>query len=87
MPTTATVNFEVPADALESARMSVDEAKLELAIVLFSKGRLSLGKAAELAGLPVGRFQFHLGARGIGAHYDSADAREDSAVLARARSA
>ncbi|MCK9589712.1 MAG: UPF0175 family protein [Terrimicrobiaceae bacterium] len=83
----ATLNFEIPADALESARMSVDEARLELAIALFSRGRLSLGKAAELAALPVGQFQLHLGARGIGAHYDAANAREDVAILAQSRSA
>ena len=82
----ATLNLEIPSDALESARMSVGEANLELAIVLFSKGRLSLGKAAELVELSVGQFQFHLGARGIGAHYDVADALKDHAILAQSRS-
>jgi predicted HTH domain antitoxin len=82
----ATLNFEVPADILESARMSVCEAKLELAVALFSKGRLSLGKAAELAAIPVGQFQLHLGAREIGAHYDVADALEDQELLAQSRS-
>lgn len=83
----ATLNFEIPADALESARMSVDDAKLELAVALFAKGRLSLGKAAEVAAMPVGKFQLHLGARGIGAHYDVADALEDQEILAQSRSA
>ena len=36
--------------------MTVREAKLELAIALFSRGRLSMGKAAELAGVHVGQF-------------------------------
>lgn len=82
-----TLDFQIPADALESARMSVDEARLELAIALFSRGRLSLGKAAEMAVLPVGQFQLHLGARGIGAHYSTADAQEDFTILAQSRSA
>jgi len=81
----ATMNIEIPADVLESARMTVQDAKLELAIALFSRGRLSMGKAAELAGTPVGRFQLQLGARQIGPHYSVEDALEDSAALAAFR--
>jgi len=78
----ATVTIEIPADVLESARMTIQEAKLELAIALFAQGRLSMGKAAELAGMSVGRFQLQLGARQIGPHYSVEDALEDSAALA-----
>jgi predicted HTH domain antitoxin len=81
----ATVTIEIPADVLESARMTVEEARLELAIALFSRGRLSMGKAAELAGMPVGRFQSQLGAREIGPHYSIENALEDSAALAACR--
>ena len=83
----ATLNMEIPADVLESARMTVDDAKLELAIALFATGRLSLGKAAELAGMPVAELQMHLGARHLGAHYDATDAREDRETLAALRGA
>ena len=65
--------------------MTVREAKLELAIALFSRGRLSMGKSAELAGLHVGQFQSHLGARNLGAHYEVEDALEDKATLAASR--
>ncbi len=65
--------------------MTIREAKLELAIALFSGGRLSMGKAAELAELPAGRFQLHLGARNLGAHYNMEDALEDKAELAATR--
>ncbi len=44
-----------------------------------------MGKAAELAEIPVGRFQFQLGARQIGPHYSVEDALEDSAALAAFR--
>lgn len=77
----ATVSLEIPCDVLDSARMTVAEAKLELAIALFAAGRLSLGKAAGLADLPVAEFQMHLGARHIGPHHDAADAREDRETL------
>jgi len=81
----ATVNMEIPVDVLESARMTLREAKLELAIALFAAERLSLGKAAELAGMPVAELQMQLGARHLGPHYDEADAREDRETLAALR--
>jgi len=83
----ATMTMELPADVLESARMSVPDLKLELAISLFSLGRLSMGKAAELAGLSVGKFQFHLGERNLGAHYGTEEALEDAGNLSRLRGA
>ena len=79
--------MEIPADILDSARMTMGDAKLELAIALFATGRLSLGKASELAGLPVAEFQMHLGIRRIGPRYDAADAREDRETLAALRGA
>ena len=83
----ATLTMEIPSDALESARMTIGDAKLELAIALFSRGRLSMGKTAELAGLFAGQFQLHLGARGLSSHYGVEDALEDKAILAAMRPA
>jgi predicted HTH domain antitoxin len=40
-----------------------------------------MGRAAELAGLPVADFQARLAARRIGPHYDEQDALEDAAFL------
>jgi len=60
---------------------------LELAIALFAANRLSLGKAAELAELPVAEFQMHLGTRHLGPHYGVDDAREDQETLAALRKA
>jgi predicted HTH domain antitoxin len=80
----ATLSFDIRSDVLESAQMTVGDAKLELAIALFARGRLSMGKAAELAD-PVGRFQLQLGAGQIGPHYSVEDALEDSAALAAIR--
>lgn len=41
--------FDIPQDILDSARLSVDEMKLELAVALYAQWRLGLGKARELA--------------------------------------
>lgn len=83
----ATVSLEISNDILESARLTVAEAKLELALALFAAHRLSLGKAAELADLPVARFQMHLGTRHLGPHYDVADARDDQTTMVALRGA
>lgn len=81
----ATLALEIPGDVLESTRMTLADLKLELAISLFVGERLSMGKAAELAGLPVSEFQMHLGARHLGPHYDVAEAHQDRETLAALR--
>jgi predicted HTH domain antitoxin len=83
----ATTVLEIPSDLLVSARMSASDAQLELALALFARGKISLGKAAQLAGLPVASFQMHLGARGLGPHYSPQDAMEDAGVLSAMRPA
>jgi len=77
----ATLSLDLPSDLLQSARMTLDEVRLELAVTLFRLEKLSMGRAAELAGLPVADFQACLAARRIGPHYDEQDALEDAAFL------
>ena len=43
--------LEVPQDILDSARLTITELKVEMAVYLYSQGRLSMGKARELAGM------------------------------------
>ncbi|MFM2176375.1 MAG: hypothetical protein RL015_473 [Verrucomicrobiota bacterium] len=81
----ATLSLDLPADLLQSARMTLDDVRLELAIALFRAERLSMGRAAELAGLAVADFQGCLASRRIGAHYDVDDALQDVATLAKLR--
>lgn len=65
--------------------MTLDEVRLELAVTLFRLEKLSMGKAAEVAGLPVADFQGCLAARQIGPHYDVQDALDDAAVMQKLR--
>jgi predicted HTH domain antitoxin len=81
----ATLSLNLPVDLLQSARMTLDEVRLELAIALFRLDRLSMGRAAELAGLPVADFQGCLSARRVGPHYGVEDALTDAAMLAQLR--
>lgn len=67
--------------------MTADDAKLELALALFARRKLSLGKAAELAGLSVADFHMQMGTRRLPPHYGSDDAAEDAETFATLRSA
>jgi predicted HTH domain antitoxin len=75
--------LEVPQDILDSARLSVPELKVELAVHLYEQGRLSIGKARELAGMTLWEFRHLLAARRISPHYDETDLDEDVATLHR----
>lgn len=77
----ATISVQVPRDILHAARLTVDELKQELALALFQQGRLSFGKAREMAGMSVWDFQLLLGARKIPVHYDLDDYEDDLAAL------
>lgn len=65
---TPTTTLELPRDVLDAARLTLDELKMEIAVHLYSLGRLSIGKAHELAGLSLWEFRQILGARRIPAH-------------------
>ena len=76
-----TVSIEIPREILHAARMTPEEMKRELAVLLFQQGKLSFGKAREMAGMTVWAFQQLLGSRGISVHYDVTDYEEDLATL------
>ncbi len=75
------ISVQVPREIVHATRMSVDELKRELALTLFQQGRLSFGKARELAGMTVWDFQLLLGSRKIPVHYDIQDYEDDVATL------
>lgn len=77
----ATISIEIPREIIHATRMTTDELKLELAIYLFQQGKLSFGKAREMAGMTVWAFQLLLGSRGIPVHYDIVDYEEDLTTL------
>ncbi len=79
--TTPAAQLEIPTDVLDSARMTVDELRTELAIHLYQQSRLSIGKAHELAGLSLWEFRQMLGSRRIPPHFDSEDLAQDLETL------
>ncbi len=75
------VQLDISQDVLDSARLTVREAKTELAVHLYALGRLSLGKAREPASMSFWEFPQLLASRRIGPHYDVEDLDEDIAAL------
>ena len=75
------VSIQVPREILHATRMTSEELRCELALHLFQQGKLSFGKAREMAGMSVGAFQQLLGSRGIPVHYDLQEYAEDRNTL------
>jgi predicted HTH domain antitoxin len=76
-------HLEIPADVLDSARLTLDELRMELAIHLYEQGRLSVGKAHELAGRSLWEFRQILGSRRIPPHFDIDDLAQDLETLSK----
>lgn len=74
-------SIEIPAEVFHATRMTPEEMKLELALMLFQQGKLSFGKAREMAGLTVWDFQLLLGQRKILVHYDVQDYLADQPAI------
>ena len=73
--------LEIPQDILDSARLTVEDMKVELAVSLYAQNRLSIGKARELADMALWEFRQLLASRRISPHYDANDLKEDIATL------
>lgn len=73
--------LEIDQDILDSARLTPGEAKVELAVYLYSQRRLSIGKARELAGMSLWAFRQLMASRQVPPHYDETDLLEDVETL------
>jgi len=73
--------LEIPPDILNSLRLPPDEIehelRIELALALYQRGALSLGKARLLAQMTRWEFEELLGSRKITRHYTQTDLDED----------
>ncbi len=64
-------------EILASTRMTEDEMKLEIAIMLFQKDKLTLAQASRIAGINRIAFQHILASRQIPIHYGIEDLKQD----------
>ncbi|MBI2848811.1 MAG: UPF0175 family protein [Chloroflexi bacterium] len=67
----------IPDEILQAARMTAEELKQEIAILLFQKEKLTLEQASRLAGMSRLQFQHLLASRHVPVHYEVADFEED----------
>lgn len=74
-------HLEIPKDILEAAGLSLEEAKVELAVHLYATDRLSIGKARELAGMSLWAFRQLLANRRLHPHYNVEDLEDDVSTL------
>lgn len=71
----------IPDEMLQAAHVSPEELLREVAIMLFTKEKLTLARASRLAGMRRQQFQHLLSSRGIPVHYDVTDFEQDLATL------
>lgn len=71
----------IPDDILQSTKMTEDELKLEIAIMLYNQEKISGGKARAWTGLTVIEFQHELAKRGLCINYDVKDLQADIKTL------
>jgi len=78
---TSTISIEIPREVIHATKMTPQELRRELAIHLYQQGKLSLGKAREMANMDIWSFQQLLGIKEISVRYDVGDYEEDLATL------
>jgi len=75
------LRIDIPEDVITSLKIPKKEIdrilKLDLAIALYERGAISLGKARKLAGMDKHGFIQELGKRRIERHYTERELRED----------
>jgi predicted HTH domain antitoxin len=75
------MNLIIPDEILSASEMSEAELKLEVAIVLYKREKISAGKAAEWLGINLIEFRRELGKRGLSINYDVEDLQADIETL------
>lgn len=71
------MSLVISEDIVKASGLSEQELIIELVLLLFQQGKISLGKAAELLNISQVRFQKILSDRGINIHYDVEELQED----------
>ncbi len=75
------MSLTIPDEFLQTAKISEGELKLEIAIILFQKEKITLGTASQFAEMNQLEFQRILGSRQIPIHYGLEDLHQDLQTL------
>lgn len=71
----------ISGNVLEELRISPKELRIDLAVHLYDREKLSLGQAKKLAGLTQAEFQKEMAQRGVFIKYDIDDFEKDLDAL------
>ena len=75
------MNLVIPDDILTASDMTEADLRLEVAIVLYKREKISAGKACEWLGLNLVEFRQELGKRGLTINYAVEDFQADLNTL------
>jgi predicted HTH domain antitoxin len=75
------VQITIDDKLLEGVNLSAEEARIDLAIGLYADRRVSLGRAARIAGISQPHFQRELARRRVPLNYDVAEFEADLQTL------
>jgi predicted HTH domain antitoxin len=77
--------IEIRDETISGLALTREQALLELAVGLYTDGRITMGRAATIAEMNQSDFQCEIGKRGITQKYDIDDLRSDLRTLASLR--
>ena len=77
--------LKIHQDILDSARLTINDLRTEIAVSLYAQRRLSIGKAHELADMSLWEFRQLLAFLRISPDYDVSDLDRDLATLQELR--
>lgn len=77
------VMIQISKELERATNMNAEEISRELAVHLYAQGKLSAGKARQLANMTAYTFQCLLGARGILVNYNADDFLDDLNTIER----
>lgn len=75
------MKLTIPDDLPEATGLSEQDLLIELALALYSRGKLSLGKAAEVAEIHIADLMREMAGREIPLSYGLADLEQDLRIL------
>ncbi len=75
------MSLNISDEFLQTAKISAEELKLEIAIILFQKEKITLGTASQFAGMNQLEFQRVSGSRKIPIHYGLEELHQDLQTL------
>ncbi|NJL90986.1 MAG: UPF0175 family protein [Coleofasciculaceae cyanobacterium SM2_1_6] len=75
------MNITIPDSIFHATKMTEEEFRLEIAIMLYKQEKISSGKVRAWTGLTVLEFQHELAKRGLCLNYDVEDFQADMKTL------